>query len=103
MPRSGRERDGVDRQHFAFHLQHIAGAHGPAAIAISPPAPISPPAIGMPLLTSSDMVMAAVCQPLAARPWKKLACAAASSSVEGLGIKAGGETLDLVRRHGGSR
>ena len=36
----------------------------------SPPAPMTPPASGAPPSTSSFMVIAAVCQPLAARPPK---------------------------------
>ncbi len=42
------------------------------------------------------MVMAAVCQPLAARPWKKLVWGRRLVEMKGLGIEAAGKGLDLV-------
>ena len=77
MPRSGLERDGVTARISLSTCSTSPGRVGRGQV-ISPPAPISPPAMGMPLFTSSDMVMEAVCQPLAARPWKKLLSASVS-------------------------
>jgi hypothetical protein len=82
MPRSGFERDGVTASTSLSTCSTSPGRVGRGQ-EISPPAPISPPAMGMSLLTSSDMVMAAVCQPLAARPLKKLVWAATSSVWKG--------------------
>lgn len=78
MPRSGRERDGVTASTSLSTVSVSPGRVGRGHFS-SPPAPINPPAMGMPLFTSSDMVIDAVCQPLAARPWKKLFSAAFSS------------------------
>jgi len=46
-------------------------------------APMIPVANGRPVVTSSRMVMAAVCQPLAASPLKKVSCADSSSRWNG--------------------
>jgi hypothetical protein len=46
---------------------------------ISPPAPTMPPASGRPVSTRRRMVIAAVCQPLAASPPNNVRLAASSS------------------------
>ena len=52
---------------------------------ISPPAPMIPPAMGKPLSTRSRMVIAAVCQPLAASPQNSVSLAPSASRWNGCG------------------
>jgi hypothetical protein len=66
MPRSGRERDGVTSSISLTTRRTSPGRVGLGQL-ISPPAPTIPPWSGKPVSTSKRMVIAAVCQPLAAR------------------------------------
>ena len=83
IPRSGREREGRTSRTSASTCSTAPGRVG-AGQEISPPAPISPPAIGSPW-TARRMVIAAVCQPLATSSPKKLPAAASASVWNGWG------------------
>ena len=81
VPRSGREREGVTSSTSLSTVSTSPGRVGRGQ-AISPPAPITPPASGT-LPTRRRMVIAAVCQPLAAKPPNRDEAAAASSRWKG--------------------
>ena len=68
----------LDLDDLALDPQDVAGTSG-LRPANSPPAPMIPPAIGTPPSTRRRMVIAAVCQPLAASPPNSVAFAASSS------------------------
>ena len=78
-PRVGCERDG--RTSITSHSMRSRspGRTGRGQRSSSRPPPTMPPASGGPSRTSRPMVSDAVCQPLAARPPKKVSAAAASS------------------------
>jgi hypothetical protein len=91
-PRPGLERDGVTARISLSTCKVSPGRVGRGQVS-SPPAPINPPAMGMPLWTRSDMVIEAVCQPLAAKPWKKVCSASASSMWKGCGSNCAAKAL----------
>ena len=78
VPRSGRERDGVTSTTSLSTWSTSPGRVGAGQLN-SPPAPTKPPASGGPLSTFRRIVIAAVCQPLAAKPLKNVRSAACSS------------------------
>ena len=78
MPRSGFDRDGVIST-TSLNTCSVSPGRTGRGHAISTPAPITPPAICVAPLTSSRIVSAAVCQPLAASPPSSVPAAAASS------------------------
>ena len=92
MPRSGREREGVDWITSLTTWITSPGRVGMGQL-ISPPAPTMPPAIGAPPSTMRRIVIAMVCQPLAARPLKSVAFAASSSRWNGCGSKSRAKAL----------
>jgi hypothetical protein len=78
MPLSGLVRDGVISITSLTTCSSSPGRVG-LGKAISAPAPTMPPAMGRPPVTSSRIVSAAVCQPLAASPANSELAAASSS------------------------
>ena len=78
MPRSGRDRDGLISMTSLSTRKTSPGRAGFGQL-ISPPFPMTPPAIGIPPSTRRRMVIAAVCQPLAASPPNSVAFADSSS------------------------
>ena len=70
-----RRRDFND---FALNMEYVSGT-GRCRPAQLSPAPTKPPASGGPLSTFRRIVIAAVCQPLAAKPLKNVRSAACSS------------------------
>ena len=94
IPRSGREREGVTSRTSLSTCRMSPGRVGFGQL-ISPPAPMMPPAIGAPPSTRSRMVIAAVCQPLAARPANSVRLAECIVEVKRLRVELAGEGLDL--------
>ena len=68
----------VPQVHSFYGLPWVAGRAGLGQV-ISAPRPTRPPATGKPPATSSRMVIAAVCQPLATSPSNSVALAAPAS------------------------
>ncbi len=71
IPRSAREREGVTSSISLTTWSVSPGRVGFGQLT-SPPLPMIPPRSGKPDSTSNFIVIAAVCQPLAARPPNKV-------------------------------
>ena len=67
-----------DFNYFALNMEYVSGT-GRCRPAQLSPAPTKPPASGGPLSTFRRIVIAAVCQPLAAKPLKTVRSAACLS------------------------
>ncbi len=78
IPRSGREREGVISSISLTTVSVSPGRVGLGQLT-SPPLPMMPPISGKPEATSNFIVIAAVCQPLAASPPNNVAFAASPS------------------------
>jgi hypothetical protein len=78
IPRSGREREGVTS---SISLKTASTSPGRVGLGqlISPPTPMIHPLSGKPDSMSNFIVIAAVCQPLAANPLNSVAFAASPS------------------------
>ena len=74
----GREREGVNSSTSLTTVSVSPGRVGLGQL-ISPPLPMIPPRSGRPDSTSNFIVIAAVCQPLAANPPNSVALAASPS------------------------
>jgi hypothetical protein len=92
-------REDTERLLYTYHCTPLHGAlvcmrssspgrTGRGQRHSSQPVPTRPPAGLRALSTRSRIATAVVCQPLAARPWKRLSRAAASSRWKGCGSKA---------------
>src|ERR1035438_1769799 len=95
----GFERDGTIST-ISLSTRRISPARVGRGQAISPPAPMMPAANGSPPVTMSRMVIAAVCQPLAASPPKMLPWAAAWSRWKGCGSNSAALGGRLVKVEG---
>lgn len=83
MPRSGLERDAT-MSRILLMTWRVSPARVGRGHSMCPPAPMIPPPKGK-LLTSNFIVMAEVCQPLAARSWNSVCFAACASRWKGCG------------------
>ena len=92
MPRSGRDFDGRSSKTSLSTVKMSSGLTGFGQRNSSIPAPMTPPAIGR-LSTSSRIVIAALCEPLAASPPKKDRAPSASSRWNGCGSNSPAKRL----------
>ncbi len=95
MPRSGRERDGftstISPRSVSASPAYTGCVHDQLAASTN----VATGKSRMPPVTSSRMPSDAVCQPLAARPLKKLAVRRRLIQMKGLRIELRRERLDL--------
>jgi hypothetical protein len=84
---------GAHFENFALQMKLVARAHGRGQRNSSNPAPTMPPAGLGSLSTSTRIVIAAVCQPLAARPRNTLSRAVLSSRWNGCGSNSAAKAL----------